>query len=161
MAYADPATDYAACVTDCNNKGDDNTACVNVCVVNYQAATGGTTSGTVVGPQGTVQDRGVVVPPTQNQTGTNVTLINPLKGGTLESFLNNILDFIIRIGTIIVILMVVYVGYLFVVAQGNSTKIEEARKALLWTVVGALVLLGSKAIAIAIKATVQALSVGG
>ncbi len=32
---------------------------------------------------------------------------------------------------------------------------------LLWTVVGALILLGSQAIAIGIKATVQALSVGG
>ena len=102
-------------------------------------------------------------------TGTNVTLINPLKGvdcssgngNCLESFLNNILAFVIRIGTIVVILMLVYVGYLFVIAQGEPAKITEARKALLWTVVGALILLGAQAIAIAIKATVKALSVGG
>lgn len=96
-----------------------------------------------------------------SNTGTNVTLINPLKGGaSLESFLNNILDFVIRIGAIIVVLMLVYVGFLFVTAQGNETKITEARKALLWTVVGALILLGAKAIALGITATVQALSVG-
>src|SRR5450756_551885 len=52
--------------------------------------------------------------PTINNSGSNTTLINPLQGGTsLESFLNNILAFVIRIGTIIVILMLVYVGYLF------------------------------------------------
>ncbi len=95
-------------------------------------------------------------------SGQNVMLINPLQGGgSLESFLLNILAFIIRIGTIIVILMMVFVGYKFVVAQGEPAKITEARAMLLWTVVGALILLGSQAIAIGIKATVQALSVGG
>ena len=91
-------------------------------------------------------------------TSTNVTLINPLKGGgNLETFLLNILDFVIRIGTIFVILMLVYVGFLFVKAQGEPAEITKARAALLWTVVGALILLGSKAIAIAIGATVTAL----
>ena len=101
-------------------------------------------------------------PPTSSGSGQNVTLINPLQGGgSLESFLLNILAFIIRIGTIIVILMMVFVGYKFVAAQGEPAKITEARAMLLWTVVGALILLGSQAIAIGIKATVQALSVGG
>jgi hypothetical protein len=101
-------------------------------------------------------------PGSTGNTGSNVTLINPLQGGTsLESFLNNILAFVIRIGTIVVILMLVYVGYLFVVARGEPAKITEARSALLWTVVGALILLGAQAIAIGITATVKALSVGG
>jgi hypothetical protein len=105
-------------------------------------------------------------PTTQGQTtgvptGSNATLLNPLQGGaSLESFLNSILAFVIRIGTIVVILMLVYVGYLFVAARGNESKITEARKALLWTIIGALILLGAKAIAIGIEATVQALSVG-
>ena len=97
-------------------------------------------------------------------TGSNVTLLNPL--GTscnstntdcLEKFLINILDFVVRIGSIVVILMLVFVGYKFVTAQGNDSKIIEARSMLLWTVVGALILLGAKAIAIGIQATVQAL----
>ena len=66
----------------------------------------------------------------------------------------------VRIGAIIVVLMVVYVGYKFVVAQGEPGKISEARQMLLWTIVGALILLGAQAIALAIKATVDALSVG-
>lgn len=96
-----------------------------------------------------------------NSQGQDVTLINPLNAGTsLESFLINILQFIVRIGAIVIILMIVSVGYKFVAARGNSTKIEEARTMLLWTVVGALVLLGAEAIAQGICATVQALSNG-
>ncbi len=91
----------------------------------------------------------------------NIRLMNPLKGsGNLESFLSSILDFVIRIGTIVVILMVVYVGFQFVTAKGDITKISKARESLLWTVIGALILLGAKAIAIGIEATVQAISVG-
>lgn len=101
-------------------------------------------------------------PSAQNTTNTsNITLVNPLGSGVgLMELLNKILDFVIKIGTIVVIFMIVYVGYLFVAAQGEPGKITEARKALLWTVVGALILLGAKAIAIGIQATVQALSVG-
>ncbi len=95
---------------------------------------------------------------TNTNTNTAVTLINPLQGGgNLESFLLGILDFVIRIGAIVVVLMVVYVGYKFVTAQGNESKISEARTMLLWTVVGALILLGAKAIALAIQATAQSL----
>lgn len=99
--------------------------------------------------------------------GKNVTLINPLNSGDctpngdcLMAFLNKILDLVIRIGSIAVILMLVWVGYLFVVAQGNGEKIAEARHALLWTLIGALILLGAKAISFGIEATVKALSVG-
>lgn len=100
----------------------------------------------------------VAVSPSGPTNGTPITLINPLKSGTsLSSFLTMILQFVIKLGTIAIILMLVYVGYLFVAAQGNPAKISAARQALLWTVVGGLILLGSQAIATAIQATVTAI----
>lgn len=97
-----------------------------------------------------------------NTVGQSTTLINPLKGGaSIESFLRSILAFVVRIGSIVVILMLVLVGYKFVTAQGEPGKISEARQMLLWTVVGALILLGAQAIATGIEKTVQALSTGG
>ncbi len=91
-------------------------------------------------------------------SGQSVTLLNPLKSGAkLEDFLTSILDFVIRIGTIVVILMLVFVGYKFVVAQGAPGAIEEAKGMLLWTIIGALVLLGAKAISVGILSTVKAL----
>lgn len=99
--------------------------------------------------------------PTSGGNGQVITLVNPLGPGVgLMQLLNKILDFVIQIGTIVVIFMLVWVGFLFVTASGNETKIKSARNALLWTVVGALILLGSKAIALGIEATVRALSVG-
>lgn len=96
-----------------------------------------------------------------NTTGQDIKLLNPLKGSAnLESFLLSILDFVIRIGSIVVVLMVIYVGFQFVTARGKEAEIIKARTSLLYTLIGALILLGAKAIALGIQATVQAISVG-
>ncbi|MBP9760376.1 MAG: hypothetical protein KBD24_03340 [Candidatus Pacebacteria bacterium] len=80
--------------------------------------------------------------------------------GDLYTLLIKILNAVIFILFPIIVLMIVYTGFLFVSAQGNPTKIEEARRALMWTVIGALVLLGSKALAMAICATVKDIAPG-
>jgi hypothetical protein len=86
------------------------------------------------------------------------TLMNPLQGGgNLQSFLLSILGFVIYIGGIAVVLMLIFVGYKFVVAQGKPGEIESAKQMLLWTLLGGLILLGSKAISLGITATVQSL----
>lgn len=109
-------------------------------------------------PQGPGEDKRCEGNSGGSVPGGGVTLMNPLNSGTnLESFLGSIMDFIIRIGTIVVILMIVFVGYKFVVARGKPGDIEEAKKMLLWTVIGALILLGAKAISSGILATVQSL----
>lgn len=100
---------------------------------------------------------------TRSTGNSSVTLLNPLGEGTsINSFLLSILKIITNtIGPVIVILMMVFVGFKFVTARGEPAKITEARQMLLWTVVGALILLGAQVIAIGIKATVEALSTGG
>lgn len=98
---------------------------------------------------------------TQTNPGGTVQLLNPLgANGTLPGLLMSILAFVVRIGTFVVIFMLVYVGYLFVAARGAPAKIAEAKSALLWTVVGALILLGAQAIAAGIQATVQSIGSG-
>ncbi|MDB5244820.1 MAG: protein of unknown function with transrane region [Parcubacteria group bacterium] len=120
---------------------------------------------TTSGVNGTCNASGACVPTSTTVTnppsGQTITLINPLgSGGTASSFVSSIMDLVIRIGSIVIIFMLIYVGFLFVMARGNDAKLSEARKALLWTIVGALILLGAKAIALGIEATVQALSTG-
>ena len=103
---------------------------------------------------------------TQSPAGENVTLINPLgplncSGSTcLMSFIQTLLSFIVRVGSVVIIVALVYVGYQFVAAQGNPTKLQSAKQALQWTIIGGLILLGSQAIASAIQATIQAISIG-
>lgn len=98
-------------------------------------------------------------------TNTGTTLMNPLTGcqnasnqDCLKSLLNGILGFVIEIGTVVIILMIVYIGFKFVTAQGNPGQIEEAKKMLLWTVIGALILLGAQAIALGIQSTVHSIT---
>ena len=145
-------------VTSCTLSGGGSGVCslnsfgTPVCAVNPNGVGTGTSGNGGLNTTGVSGNGGL------NTTGTNVTLINPLKSGTsLTSFLNNILDFVIQIGSIIVILMLVFVGFKFVVAQGKDAALVEARKMLLWTIIGALVLLGAKAISAGILATVQSL----
>lgn len=79
---------------------------------------------------------------------------NPLQFTDLQSFLLAVLNSAIYILFPILVLMIVYTGFLFVTAQGNAQKLEEAKRALLWTIIGSLIVLGSYAFAIALKATV-------
>ena len=97
-----------------------------------------------------------------NTTGSGGTqFYNPLNTGTsLSALLADILQLVIRIGSVVVIFMLVVVGFLFVTAQGNQSQITKARNALMWTVVGALILLGSAALAQGICATVVSLGGG-
>lgn len=94
---------------------------------------------------------------TQNQTESG-GLVNPLNGvNSLSDFLKAILAGVVQIGTIILIMMLVYVGFLFVAARGNAEKLQSAKSALVWTVIGGLILLGATSIQLVIEGTVNSL----
>ncbi|HEX8947245.1 MAG TPA: TrbC/VirB2 family protein [Candidatus Paceibacterota bacterium] len=85
-------------------------------------------------------------------------LHNPLKVSTVQDFLTTILGYVVQVGTVVIVLMIVVVGFRYVTARGNPGELEKAHKALLWTLIGALVLLGAQAIASAVSSTVTAIS---
>ncbi|HEY4489493.1 MAG TPA: pilin [Candidatus Paceibacterota bacterium] len=108
------------------------------------------------GQQGTCQT------PPETLTGPNgqasgETLVNPLKADSLEDLLSLVLKAAVRIGTIILILMFVWVGFLFVAARGSEEKLRTARTAFFWTVIGGLILLGAEGIARVIQSTADTL----
>ncbi len=87
-----------------------------------------------------------------------VKLVNPIPNITsIPNLIQTILEGIIKIGIPIVALAIVYCGFLFVFARGNSEKLTKAKDALLFTLIGAAVLLGSWAIAKMISATITGL----
>lgn len=88
-----------------------------------------------------------------------VTLENPLKDiETLDQLLTTILGAVVYLGAIFVTIALIYIGFLFVAAQGNPEKLKKARQALMWTLIGGLILLGAQAISLAIQSTVTELS---
>lgn len=133
---------------------------------------GSTTAPPVSAPaEGSVQStKSGEVPVQTSKPGAAVTgkLINPLNVGDCEpaekcimSFLDSILKLLIKVGTIVIVFMIIYIGFQYVtVAQTNPGKISEVHQKLLWTVVGALVLLGAQAISYGIQETVKGITAG-
>jgi hypothetical protein len=110
-------------------------------------------------PAPTVPERPNSVPAPSNSTnsGSGVTLMNPLKVDSLEELLAIVLRAIVRLGTIVLTLMLIWVGFMFIKARGNPTELTVAKKALLWTIIGGLILLGAEAIGRVIQATANTL----
>jgi hypothetical protein len=84
---------------------------------------------------------------------------NPLKGGSgsIDSLLNTVIDVVIFMLVPVIILMLVYSGFLFVQAQGNPAKISEAKKVFVWTLIGAFVILAARELKEVVVATVNSL----
>lgn len=85
-------------------------------------------------------------------------IINPLSNvSSIPQLIKIFLDGIIKIGSPLIVLAVIYCGFLFVQAQGNSEKVTDAKKALFNTLIGAAILLGSWTLSTLISDTVKEL----
>ncbi len=84
-------------------------------------------------------------------------LENPLKFHSIQEFVQGFLKAVVYVGFPIAVLFLVYSGFLFVFAQGNSTEIEKAKKNFFWTVTGIALFLGAWALAALIKGTIDQL----
>ncbi|MEI8130228.1 MAG: hypothetical protein WCG55_01860 [bacterium] len=88
-------------------------------------------------------------------------LDNPIQGSAdLPSFVQTILKAVALLLTPVVVIMMLYSGFLFVTALGNAEKLGEAKQALLYTMIGAAVVLGAEGFATIIKSTVGCLAGG-
>ena len=91
--------------------------------------------------------------------GENVTssLTNPLEFETITGFLIGIIEIILIFALPIVVLFIIYAGFLYVAAQGDETKLTTARSALTWAIVGGVIVLGALQIVALIEGTIKAL----
>lgn len=84
------------------------------------------------------------------------TLTNPLQSASIQEFLLKIIDVILVFAFPLIILYIMYAGYLFVTAAGNSEKVSSAKNALLWSVIGGVIVLGARLIISVIQGTITA-----
>lgn len=82
-------------------------------------------------------------------------LNNPLTFPSIIDLLVAVLNVVIVIATPIVVFYLIYAGFLYVTARGNAEKIEEASKAIMYGVIGGVIILGSVAITAIISDTVN------
>ena len=88
-------------------------------------------------------------------TGSNC-ITNPLEGTSdITSLVTKLVKVAATLGGVVCVFFIIYSGFLFVKAQGNPEEIKTAKNALLWSVIGAAVLLGASAMSTAICTTVN------
>ena len=93
--------------------------------------------------------------------GSGVHLESPLKNiGGIEVLIEKILNALVLILLPIAAVFIIYAGFLYVKAQGNSEALKKAHQALLWTLVGTAVILGAWLLAQIIGATIEQIRTG-
>ncbi len=115
---------------------------------------------------------GVNLPPSGNGPGgvnapievpadTGGILQNYLKSGidSIPQLISYILKLAAMIGLPIVVLFIMWAGFMYVTARGDQAKIRRAHDAFLYSMVGAALVLGAAVIAAAIQGTISNLSV--
>ena len=86
-------------------------------------------------------------------------LENPLNSSfsTIPAFIAGALKVLVMVALPIITLFLVISGFMFVLARGNSSKLEEAKKNFVYVIIGALLILGAWVIATLIGGTVTQL----
>lgn len=110
-------------------------------------------------PVGTTpSEQPVGTTPSGSASNSDGKIHNPLGAtNSIPDLIKNALEDVLKICIPVVALAIIYCGFLFVFAMGNPEKLKKAKDALLYTVIGAAILLGALAIADIIVTTVQGL----
>ncbi len=93
---------------------------------------------------------------------TNVTIGNPAAGAgnTLIDVLVTLLeDVVMPIAVIAVIVWIIWAGFSYLTAQGKPAEIQKAHQRLLWSLIGAGILLGAVGISKVVQSTINAIIV--
>lgn len=78
-----------------------------------------------------------------------VAIFNPLKGGGITSivgFFQAILDVLLIFAVPLIVFFIIYAGFMYVTARGNAEKVKQAHDALLYALIGGLIVLGANVI---------------
>lgn len=84
------------------------------------------------------------------EAGTTFRVENPINAGSFSEVVLAFARLLVQIGIPLATIFIVFAGFKFVSARGDPKAIEEAKKMLFWTLVGAAVIIGAYAIATAV-----------
>jgi len=90
-----------------------------------------------------------------HNTPSVVKLDNPIKVNSISALLLSLVDFAIFLGSIVAVLMFVYIGFKFVMAQGNQTALTEAKEWFMYAVIGTALLISSKVVVSVVQNTLK------
>jgi len=80
-----------------------------------------------------------------------VEICNPIQSNTFADLMAKIADIAAKIGLPLVVVFIIYAGFLFVSARGDEEQLKKAKTTFFWAVIGALLVVGAVAISLAIE----------
>ncbi len=83
-----------------------------------------------------------------------ISFTNPIAANNLQEFLRQVLGFLAEIGSIFVVLALIYAGFLLVTARGNEQQLSKGKLALMWAIIGGAIVLGAWALSVGVAETV-------
>jgi len=105
----------------------------------------------------TEQDGGEIQPPPAvsggDSTSFNIDIDNPISVNSIPDLIQKVLEGLIKIGIPLLVVMIVYSGFLYLFARGEPAKITAAHEMLKYTLIGGAILLGAWALAQLIHTT--------
>jgi hypothetical protein len=84
-----------------------------------------------------------------------VTIENPLQAKNITELFAAIIDVILVFAIPIIVFFIIYAGFLYVTARGNENTIQKAHMALLYALIGGLIILGARVLIDVVKGTVE------
>lgn len=88
--------------------------------------------------------------------GSNrVTLANPIAANNVQELFQAIIDIVIVFAIPIIVFFIIYAGFLYVTARGNESTIQKAHMALLYALIGGLLILGARVLIEVVAGTVE------
>ena len=95
-----------------------------------------------------------------NSSGGTQIFDNPLQAKSLTDLLTAVLGIVVQVGLVVIVFFIIYAGFQFVTAGGDTAKVTSAKNTFYATLVGSAIILGSYAIVKALQSTVNQLKAG-
>lgn len=86
-----------------------------------------------------------------------LTIDNPIAADNIQELFEAIIDIVLVFAVPIIVFFIIYAGFLYVTARGNQATIQKAHMALLYALIGGLLILGARVLIEVVGGTVDSI----
>lgn len=91
----------------------------------------------------------------ENTRGGSISLQNPIQANNITELFESIIDILLVFAVPLIVVFIIYAGFLYVTARGNESTIQKAHMALAFALLGGVIILGAKVLITVIGGTVD------
>lgn len=76
--------------------------------------------------------------------GTIINIPDPLKGKTIPQIIDSIATMVATIGSGVAVIMIIWGGILYMTSGANEQRLTNAKKTIMWAIIGTAILWSAK-----------------